>query len=467
MMAGVRLTREGVVAAVLALVLAGGVVFDLASGPARPAVPEEPSGERFAARSVFCPPSQNATAGVAIGAAPGVAVPVGIESGEERQRRELGADSLLTLRPPSGGGMDVVGYGAPVLASSALAFSSPVEGAAAASCAPAASQVWYFADGQTTLDHDDRFVIYNPFPDEAVVRIVFHSAGGARAKAGLNDVAVPAGEFTVVAANEYILRHEVLGATIRAQRGRVVAWRVQYAEPDNRPRGDVYTLGATAPALTWYFPDGGAGEGIEERIAIANPGEDEAVVTVSLRAAQRALQPPELAELAIPAGSSQLIELAEVLQGRDARAGGLSAVVRSTNGVPVVAERTVIYSGELSGAAAEIGATRPAQTWALGPASFDPDADLVAVMNAGEQPVRFSIALVRPGGAPLEPSELQDLALPAGGRIKLPVGRWTSGRPMLALLRADGPVVAERFAYSEQARDVAALMGIPLTPSGR
>jgi hypothetical protein len=467
MMGRVRLDREGALGLVLALVLAGGVAFDLTTKTVELRRPSAPSGERFAARSVFCPPSQGAVAKIAIGGDPGEAVPVGIESGEQPQRRELKADALITLPAPSQGGMDVVGYGAPVFASATLDFSTPIPGAGAALCSPAASQTWYFADGRTTLDHDDRFVLYNPFPDEAVVRIVFHTSAGARAKAGLSDVAVPAGEFRVIAANEYILRHAVIGATISAQRGRVVAWRAQFSNPENRPRGDVYTLGATAPALTWYFPDGGAAEGVEERIAIANPGEDEAVVSVSLMAADRAIQPPELVELPIPAGSSQAVELPELLQGRDARVGGLSAVVRSTNGVPVVAERSMWYSGELSGATAELGATRPAQSWALGPALFEADADLVAVMNVGDQQVSFSITLVRAGGAPLEPAELQDIELGPGGRVKLPIGRWTSGRPMLALLRASGAVVAERFAYSARLRDAAALMGSPLTPSGR
>mgnify|MGYP006182164531 CR=1 FL=1 len=64
---------------------------------------------------------------------------------------------------------------------------------------------------------------------EAVVTVEFFTPTGKTTKANLAEVAVPAGESKFIAVNDYILRQPVLGASVTARRGRIVAWRTMFA----------------------------------------------------------------------------------------------------------------------------------------------------------------------------------------------------------------------------------------------
>ncbi|HEX2294876.1 MAG TPA: DUF5719 family protein, partial [Actinomycetota bacterium] len=143
--------------------------------------------------------------------------------------------------------------------------------------------------------------------------------------------------------------------------------------------------------------------------------------------------------------------------------GGAGAIVGSVNGVPIVVERTVFYAtAEVDGTASEIGASRPATQWLLGPATSRPDADAAVLLNTSASEARVSLTLLRTDGAARRPRELADLRIPAGARLRVPLGELTGGRAYSVLVRSDAPVVAERFSYSSGAGDVASLMGIPL-----
>jgi hypothetical protein len=54
------------------------------------------------------------------------------------------------------------------------------------------------------------------------------------------------------------------------------------------------------------------------------------------------------------------------------------------------------------------------------------------------------------------------LKVKAGTRLEIHVNKWTSGRPVIALLTSDQQVVAERFSFSRKAHDASAVMGRPL-----
>ena len=66
-------------------------------------------------------------------------------------------------------------------------------------------------------------------------------------------------------------------------------------------------------------------------------------------------------------------------------------------------------------------------------------------------------------GEPLRLGQLQDLRVPAGRRLRFSLDDLTENRPVTALVSASSPIVAERFSYSSDDGDTAALLGIPLT----
>lgn len=455
--------RDGIVAIGIAVVLFAGVALD-SFGPKVSADPRVTEAEpAFKARAVFCPPAlgQPASRATVTTVSRGEeTVTVGFEPASD-ERTELEPGTLLERKPTTAEAVDVVGYGAPLDATVVTSIAEPISGVGAAACAPAASTRWFFPEGNSTVTHDERLVIYNPFPDEAVVKVSLLSPGGEKSKAGLADKAVPSNSSITLALNDFILEQKVLGAIVSATRGRVVAWRLSIARPDELPSGVQFTLGATEPAATWYFPEGAVGIGFQERLSILNPGTEEATVEVTLANDERSVPAAGSTEIPVPPRSTKAIVLDEAALAGER--GGAAATVRSVDGVPIVVERTVFYTTqEVDGTASEIGSSTPSLRWLLGPATSNPDTDSAVLLNTSGETARVSLTLLRAGGRPLEPNALANLKVPAGRRLRVPLSEITSGEAFAVVVESDAPVVAERFSYSRGAGDVSSVMGIPL-----
>lgn len=459
---------EGLVTVLIAAVLVGGLALD-SWGPdlAEPIVRDAPAGDLYTAKAVFCPPPlDRPPAGLTLTAMSrsGVDVTVGIEP-ESEERLDLPGDAILEHKPTAVGPSDLVGYGGALEGSAVTSLTDPVDGVGAGACSRRASPRWYFPEGNSTVTHDERLLVYNPFPDEAVVRVSLFTPGGERAKAGLADLPVPSESAVIVPLKDFILEQKVLGAAITTVRGRVVAWRLSIAEPEEKASGVQFTLGATSTSDEWYFPEGAIGEGYHERLSVLNPGDQEAVVNVLLVTAEGSAPASSLAEVAVPARSTiQMVLDPSQLAGRRVQLGGFGAVVTSANGVPIVAERTVFYATEdLDGVASEVGASTLSSSWLLGPATSRPDTDTVVLLNpTGKDPVEVSLTLLRENGDPLRPKPLRGLVVNPASRLRIPLMEYTRGEPVAVVVEGSGALVAERFSYSGAAGDVGSLMGIPL-----
>jgi hypothetical protein len=452
-------------AGVLMGAVAVGVAVDVFGGEVDRAQSVPTEGARFAAKALFCPPS-DAEAGsvrLAIAAADSAGISIGVEPAEQ-DAKELG-DQMLFYRSDDAAPLEVVGYGGPVTAAGLGSASKPVEGAGATLCAEAASAHWDFASGSSSLDADERLLLYNPFPDEAVVRIEFATPTGERAPAALTDVAVPAGESVSVQVNEALQTVRSVGASIDAVRGRVVAWRQQFEKTsDEGPGGIEMTLGAPSPSENWYFAQGAVGEGTDERISVMNPGNKEAVVQIALTTQDETLTPAGLVELPVPGRSAQTFSLARALRKVTGARVGVSALVRSMNGVRVVAERSIEYSlGDIQGVAAEVGATAPKSKWISPPAAAQAIADSLAIFNPGATRASVSVTLAGVTGRTVRPKELAEIKVRGRSRVSIGLNAFTGGLPMVARVEATSPVVVERTAYAA-AGDVATVRGVPVTP---
>lgn len=453
-----RPSREAALGALLAVALAGGIAFDLsrdsfAAGTAAGARPI------FDERSVYCPspPVLGETASsVVLGTGARGALLVGIDQ-EERVQLPAKRTRILDNMAST----DLVGYGKEVAASSITEFTGKVGGFGAARCSKAASTQWHFAEGSSAVGAEQRLLIYNPFPDEAVASITLFSPKGPEANANLAEgVAVPAGETVMVELNEYIRQRRFVGASIIANRGRVIAWRALQLSMEGRPEGVQFTLGATAPATQWFFPQGGIGAGIDERVSLLNPTDEEAVASVSLTTGEKTIQPPKLLEVVVPPQTLLPLPLKDYVGGSDRRVGGASVIVRTTSG-RVVAERSIYYqTHSLTGVASEVGATRPTSRWLAAPAVADADTDSIVLLNPGARAVSASLSLLSPGAEPLRPGPLQNLSLKAATRLEVPLGRWTAEGTYSVLVEGSGGVVVERLGSTGS--EVAGVMALPL-----
>jgi len=175
------------------------------------------------------------------------------------------------------------------------------------------------------------------------------------------------------------------------------------------------------------------------------------------------VQPEELVAIELPPGTARQISLTDVLSKGEQKVGGVSAIVQSTNGVQIVAERSMRFNtAEVSGSSAEMGAPRAAGSWLLPAATLNPSTDSVVVMNPGAAPATIDLELLFEDGPSLRPADLQGRTLDPGGRLKIGVGEWTQLEAALVRLTSTEPVVAERFSYSEVPDDVGSVIGFPL-----
>lgn len=419
-----------------------------------------PSGT-FQTRAAFCPPPFSGRLGgqtVAIAADPGETAAIQIQP-EQSESSELPEGRLLMQRV-EGPAIEAVAYGALLHATALISMDAPATGAAAARCPRVVSDHWYFPAGSSSLGYDERILVRNPFPDEAVVSVTFYTPTGKTTKANLAEVAVPAGDSKFIKVNDFILRQPVLGASVNAQRGRIVAWRAMFAEPEDRPNGVYLTLGATGPSLEWYFPEGAVGNGLEEIITLLNPYRRESIVTISLATSGGRLQPPKLVEVRVPPGAIKTVALPSFLGGQDQSLGSVGAIVKSTNDVGVIAERTVWYAAGRTGVASTMGALAPATQWIVPPAAVVSTEDSVILLNPGSAKATVDVVLLRQDGQPVAPGQLKGVSIKPGARVRLVLNELTGGQPTALLVTSDQPIVTERVATAGNG-DVASVIGDP------
>ena len=231
-----KLTREQGLGASIVFIVVLGLGFELLTDEVGDPGPPAVEGSRFAERALFCPPAAPGVKSFAVAGSFGETVSLGLEPALT-DRISLDGDELFVQELPGESVSDVVGYGGPIRSSALIRTSEPTTGEAAARCSDRASAHWYFAAGASTLGVDERLLVYNPFPDEAVVKVTFMTPQGEDAKGNLAKVPVSAKSFTIIRVNDFIRLERSLGVRIDAKRGRVVAWRMMYDTPDDGPSG--------------------------------------------------------------------------------------------------------------------------------------------------------------------------------------------------------------------------------------
>jgi hypothetical protein len=295
-------------------------------------------------------------------------------------------------------------------------------------CASATAPVWHLAAGATTRDAREVVVLFNPFPTDAIVDIGFATEAGSREPVRYQGFPVAAGTVVGVDIGDDVAREGQVAATLRSRTGRVVAERLQEFDGSLGPEGLAVALGVPEPSTSWAFADGAVDDGGTERIVVYNPGDERAEVEVRVLPTTDDESPaPQPFRLGIRAGTFTIVDYGA--EERVAAGVGHATVVRSTNGVPVVAERSMMDEAQPDdeddddgegGAAGDItsgpGAAAAATRWAFPSAAhgrdeelrfvvFNPDpgrsvgVTLLAVANGRETPVEGARgAVVAPGG---------------------------------------------------------------------
>ncbi|HJR24142.1 MAG TPA: DUF5719 family protein, partial [Acidimicrobiales bacterium] len=337
-------------------------------------------------------------------------------------------------------------------------------GRATAPCATTASPTWSVPWGVTTRGARELLVFMNPFPDDATVDIAFATDDGVRDTARFTGFVVPGRSVVGAYVDEDVTRKEQVSAKITVRGGRVVVDRIQTFSGVDGREGMTIGLGAPASALTWLFPDGLVGEGLQEQIVVYNPGERVAEVEVEVRHDDPETNgTPEPFELTVAPTRYAIVNLHQ--EDRITSGVGHSTIVRSLNGVPVVAERAVAATeeAERSGVAVTLGAPLAAPQWFLPGGGVSDDRDeFVTILNASiDEPVTYSVIALA-NGQELAIQGLQDLELAPGARVAIRLADHVEREDLPLVVIASRAIVVERGLYRVGGDGISQSMGIPL-----
>jgi len=242
-----------------------------------------------------------------------------------------------------------------------------------ASRAPGATQ-FYLAGGQNSATEHSTLDLLNATGAPATVRLTFYFADGATAHAA---VSVPASSQRAVPARRLISRVGAFG--LRVQADQPVTAQLDLTR-DGQDGDDI--LGSPALATRWYLAEGYTFLTFHETVALLNPGDGPAHVT--LRLVSTATGPRRDVPISVPAHTQTLVDVNRVLPNQS-----LGAVVDSDH--PIAVERSLTFGEGGYGLTARMGATGTATTWYFGGGSptilFE---SYLTVLNPGDRPARVT-----------------------------------------------------------------------------
>ncbi|MDQ3980923.1 MAG: DUF5719 family protein [Actinomycetota bacterium] len=340
-----------------------------------------------------------------------------------------------------------------------LAASGPL-GESISPCASAASTRWYFAEGITTRDATEILTLFNPFPEDAVVDMVFNTEEGEVTPQALTGLSVRGRGMLAINVGDHVQRRESVATRVSARVGRLVVGRLQTLDGSVARKGMSVQLGAAAPGDVWYFPEGFLTDGLTERFQLFNPSRDEAQVQVELTLEQGSAEP-----IALTVPGESRVTLSANDEARIPKNVPHAVIVRSTNGVGVLVERTIDATtpSPRSGLAITVGA-RVASTQAVVAAGQVDESteQLVVVHNISSRPARVTVTLLD-NGARVVPPSLDRIEVGPRQRRAIRLADIRRG-PTPLLVSSTEPVVVERDLYKLRAPGTAMSVAIPLRP---
>jgi hypothetical protein len=205
-------------------------------------------------------------------------------------------------------------------------------------------------------------------------------------------------------------------------------------------------LATATPSRKWYFAEGATHGRFELFYLLFNPGPGPASVSMTYLLPSGRTSPRHLE---IPAGQRTTVWVDQ--DGRDVASTDVAAVIESTNGQPIVAERAMYLTGGTGfvGGHVTLGATEPRSHWLMAEGATGPYfTTYVLLANPHAQPAPVQLRFRRPDGLLVR----KDVTVPAGTRITVDVATldrllidtafWTEVTSSTTL-----PIVAERVMW--------------------
>lgn len=205
-----------------------------------------------------------------------------------------------------------------------------------AHASPAAAQYtqWYLAEGATTPFFSEEILVANPNAAPVTLTLTFLPENSASSQ---HQVIVPATSRATIRASDYVANDAV--SVIVDATSNVLVERSMYWPASTR-RGGHHSNAVTAPALKWYFAEGSVSI-FQEFVLVANPSSTQ-TAEVTLTFLRDDGQPPVTLSRTVAPLKRDTVWINSFVPSL--ANSSFSAVVESTNNVPVLAERAMYWS---------------------------------------------------------------------------------------------------------------------------
>jgi len=222
------------------------------------------------------------------------------------------------------------------------------------------SDTYYFAEGTSRPLFDTYICIANPNDAVVNVKLTYMKADGKSAEQNLR--MLPLSRSTVKPADVLGVgnnaSHDFSTKVVAAEGKKIVCERPMYFNYKMSWPGGHDVIGATSTGLSFSFAEGTCRPGFDAYLCLQNPGAAIAAVRITFFTGDGRTVTQSVS---VPGGTRSTIRPADRLGTGDDAAHDFSAVVESTNGVGIVAERPMYfkYKGAWTGGSCVVGASDP------------------------------------------------------------------------------------------------------------
>jgi hypothetical protein len=313
------------------------------------------------------------------------------------------------------------------------------------------STTWYLAEGATHSGFELFYLLQNPGDVDARVEIRYLLPGGAPL---VRSHTVNArSRFTVwVDMADPALASTDVSAIVSSDHPVIVERAMYLSTPGSMLAAGHASAGTTSLSPEWFFAEGATGPFFDMFLLVANPTGADAPIEVRYLL-------PDGSEIVrshqVPAQSRYTVWV----DREDSRLAdtAVSAIVTSTAGVPIVAERSMWWPGPTAATWAEahnsVGLTSTGRTWALAEGEvrgLRGTETYILIANRGPEGTA-RVTLYYEDGT----SESRDFTLPGSSRTNVAVGFEFPGAvgkrfaAIVEALEADTHIIVERAMYSD------------------
>ena len=340
-------------------------------------------------------------------------------------------------------------------------------GRSISACASSPGALWYFPAGTTRAGTRKSLTLFNPFPGEATVDIAFDTEEGARTPQQLQGTVVAGGRIVVVDVGAIVTLRERVATTVTVRIGRVIAEQIQTGEGRlNTEQGLTAVLGATAVAPVWTFPVAtAASTSAREIVSIMNTGDTDTEVQVEVQLDDPATN-GSVEPFVLEVASNRAAQIDLGSDPRIPRTVGRWLIVRSTNGAPIVAERSVgtTRGGSGGGLSFTMGLPVVATRW-LGTVATTTDVttSLISVVNPSSTETATVSISTHAKGVVSVISTARAVRIAPGQRLVVNLATATAGRTDASLeVTSDRPVAVGQWLTSSGPFEISTIADFPV-----